>query len=242
MNLYYILNAQSHQEGPYTVDQIRVIGIHPQTLVWCQGMPQWIAAYQVPELAPLVIHPPGAGQYAGGPAGAPPPYGHDPYSQAYEDHFDINQMPIHDQQRFTQHGLDQNFNVALAILLHFLTLGIFSIIYLGVIHGKLPKVRHNDFNAGKAIGFLFIPYFNFYWIFVFWRRLAMRVNFQYKLRGMQAPVPLGLITTMCILLVIPYLGIIAFFFVGPFAIAKILGACNELADRRAMEGLPTPRN
>ena len=73
-------------------------------------------------------------------------------------------------------------------MLSIITLGIFGLVYMGLKHGQLPKVKSNDPGAGKAIGFWFIPFFHYYWIFVFWLRLVDRINFQYRLRGAPAPV------------------------------------------------------
>ncbi|HMD54201.1 MAG TPA: DUF4234 domain-containing protein, partial [Phycisphaerae bacterium] len=65
--------------------------------------------------------------------------------------------------------------VALVILLHYMTCGIFPLIWLNLMHGKLPRIRPDDPSAGKAIGFCFIPFFNLYWIFFTYRRLCLRI-------------------------------------------------------------------
>ena len=70
------------------------------------------------------------------------------------------------------------FPVAASVLLHFITLGLFSFFHLNLLHGKLPKVRPDDPSAGKAIGFMFIPFFNFYWVFFSYNRLCLRVDEQ----------------------------------------------------------------
>src|SRR5438874_12371470 len=67
-----------------------------------------------------------------------------------------------------------SFPVVAVILLHYVTCGIFPLIWLNLMHGKLPRVRADDPSAGKAIGFCFIPFFNLYWIFFTYRRLCLR--------------------------------------------------------------------
>ena len=48
MNYYIILNGQ--QLGPYTIDQLRTIGITASTPIWAQGSPNWRVASEIPEL------------------------------------------------------------------------------------------------------------------------------------------------------------------------------------------------
>ena len=70
------------------------------------------------------------------------------------------------------------FSIILLLVLHFLTLGIFTFIWFCLLHGKLPKIRRNDPTTLKAILFHFIPIFNIYWIFFLWYRLCARVEEQ----------------------------------------------------------------
>ena len=48
MNYFIIVNDQ--QQGPFTIDELKLRGIAPDTLVWAEGMPQWMPASQVDEL------------------------------------------------------------------------------------------------------------------------------------------------------------------------------------------------
>ncbi len=156
---------------------------------------------------------------------------------AYDPAFEVNKLPEEQKKKFMQHRFSTEFPTFLVILLHFLTFGIFTIIYFGFKHSQLPKVKQNDFGAGKAIGFSFIPFFNLYWMFRFWLRLVDAVNFQYKLRGKEAPVSRGTAMAAIILLVlsvIPYLGFFPWF-VGfaillPIVLAQIQIASNKLAN------------
>lgn len=68
MSEYYILNG-SEQQGPYTIDQLRG-RVTPQTLVWREGLPDWIRAGDLPELSGLLapegtVPPPTQGQTVG---------------------------------------------------------------------------------------------------------------------------------------------------------------------------------
>jgi hypothetical protein len=146
----------------------------------------------------------------------------------YNPYFDLRKIPLDQREEFKNHTLDTTFPVAVVILLHFVTLGIFTFIHFGLLHSRLPIIKSDDFSGGKAIGFLFIPFFNIYWIFVFWGRLTDRINFQYKLRNQPAPISKGLVITSVAIAIIPYLGILSFIFLLPIVVGTIRSACNRL--------------
>lgn len=97
---------------------------------------------------------------------------------------------------------------ALAILLNFVTCGLFSIIWLGLMHGKMPQNRPDDPSAGKAIGFMFIPFFSLYWIFFSTLRLCDRVDEQRRQAGLAPAGVRGMAMATCILMVIPYINLL----------------------------------
>ncbi len=51
MKYYIIQNGQ--QMGPYTVEQLKLYHVTPETDVWTEGMANWVKAKTVPELSPL---------------------------------------------------------------------------------------------------------------------------------------------------------------------------------------------
>jgi hypothetical protein len=93
---------------------------------------------------------------------------------------------------FSQHSFNTTFAVAAAIVLSIVTANIFFVVNYSLKHGKLPKIATNDPGAGSALGFLFVPFLNLYWIFFMWTRLVDRINYQYVLRGQAAPLGKGL--------------------------------------------------
>ncbi len=255
---YHYVNEQNKKAGPVSVDELKSHGIKADTLVWCQGMGDWKPANQVEELKELFPTVPGsppplprdqADPFAAGNAGFGPgggyqnsgyqqggyaggyPGGQQNYYNIYEPSFDIRNLSPSDIQRFSQHEIRSSFSVGLGIFLHYITFGIFTLIRLGLEFDKLPKIQHDDLGAGKAIGFMFIPFFNLYWNFVFWGQLSKRINFQFKLRGMSPPISNGMPTTYAIIRIIPYVNFLAYLIFMPILFSQIQGACNTLANQ-----------
>ncbi|MBT4540374.1 hypothetical protein HOC35_02580 [Candidatus Woesearchaeota archaeon] len=107
-----------------------------------------------------------------------------------------------DIKSFKKNSFTSKFPIIACVILHFLTFGIFTIIYFGLKHDKLPKIEKDDPGALNAILLFLIPVFNIYWAFVFWLRLADRINFQYKLRNEKEAVSKNVIIFTLILLII----------------------------------------
>ena len=120
------------------------------------------------------------------------------------------------------HGL-QHFPVWLAVLLHVLTFGVFSVIYYANQGGRLPQVDAGDPSAHKGVGFFFIPYFNVYWLFAFPTRLADRLNLQLRLRGERPAISQALMVACAIssaIILVPFFWI--------FAVVQVQQAINRI--------------
>lgn len=92
MDYFVIINGA--QAGPFPKNQLMTVGLQPDSFVWRQGLPDWVRAESLPELADIFMNDsafggyarpeepvnPYAGQY---PYGQRPPYGgqQPPYSQ-----------------------------------------------------------------------------------------------------------------------------------------------------------------
>jgi hypothetical protein len=126
------------------------------------------------------------------------------------------------------------FPVAVAVLLHFMTFGLFTLFWLNAMHGKMCRVRTDDPSAGKAVGFCFIPFFNLYWIFFTYRRLCLRVDEQRDLYGLPPGNLRGLATTACIFQIIPYISLlIGYTIVTPVFIGMMQSSVNQLVHTSA---------
>ena len=149
----------------------------------------------------------------------------------YDDHFNFNSLSDEERNRFMQISC-KHFPVGVGIILHYLTFGIFTFINLGFKHDYFPKLNKDDFGAGKAIGFLFIPFYNFYWIFKFYIELGKKINFQFKIRGFNPPVTIGFLRFSLIILFIPFVNILCFTILVPIVYSIIQSNVNKLHDMK----------
>ena len=154
----------------------------------------------------------------------------------YEEAVDLDQVLTPDERKaYGQHTLNR-FPTWLVVVLHFLTLGIFTFIYQGLKLSKLPLVRNNDFGAGKGIGYNFIPFYNYYWNFRFVNAINDRLNFQLRLRGDRKRSPTGLGIACNVLWVIPLYGfVVTWIVLMPIMSAYMQSATNRLLDLREHE-------
>jgi predicted Zn finger-like uncharacterized protein len=92
------------------------------------------------------------------------------------------------------------FPVASLVLLHYVSAGLFSMIYLNLLHERMPRLRRGDPSATVAIGLCFVPVFNLYWFFFTYHRLCLRINEQRRLNGLPPNAPQRLSVPVCALL------------------------------------------
>lgn len=92
---------------------------------------------------------------------------------------------------------------------------IFGIVMLMILVYKLWSALQDGparTTPGKAVGFLFIPLFNFYWVFQAYYGWAVDYQKYLEEKGVQGPaVSKGIVMTACILgicSIIPYLGVL----------------------------------
>jgi hypothetical protein len=215
--MFKIIGADGKEYGPVSVDLLKTWvaegRINPQTSAQQEGNPEWKPLCSFPEWQ--TMSPPALQTAA---------------PRAIVD------------SSASRHQLSP-FSVPLLILLHFLTCGLFSFIWLNLMHGKLPKVRSDDPSAGKAIGFCFIPFFNLYWIFFTYRRLCLRIDEQRRLYGLAPSNLTGMATTACIFEVIPYINLligatIMFPIFAGMAQSSVNQLVNQSANSEPQEALP----
>ena len=127
--MYYIMyNGQ--QMGPMPADQLRNYGLNPQSMVWAEGMPNWVPASAVPELAPML--------------GAQPqtPYGQNLRQPGYG-----ATMPLGNRGMQMTAQVDNHLTLAIIS-----TVVSFLFSCIGVIFGIIAIVKANKVNTYLAAG------------------------------------------------------------------------------------------
>lgn len=174
---FYVINNQRY--GPSDEASMQQLvqnhTINAGTQVWQEGMPGWAVLQDtslraiVPlSAAPLAVQPPPA--------------------------------PIAIAGNYTAESFSTMFMwfwilLAASVPLSFLVIGIFTAIAAVVLlyiliyrYWDLIRDGHPQTSPGQAIGFMFIPFFNFYWNFVAIRGLAQDMNRYCRERAIQAPI------------------------------------------------------
>jgi hypothetical protein len=172
--------------------------------------------------------------YRAGPSfGQPgPSYGADPYGP----YFDSASLSPETAAAWRQHRFQATFSVLLLILVHFLTFGLASPFLVARKYAFLPVVKRDDFSTAKAAGFLFIPFFGLYWVFVVVGRIVDRLRLQARLWSLPGAPSKGLSMALAICWVasaIPYIGLLFWlplqFALWPIYLMQIQQLCNRLA-------------
>ncbi|MCX7009650.1 MAG: DUF4339 domain-containing protein [Kiritimatiellaeota bacterium] len=210
---YYVQNNQ--RQGPVDNTAVATLiqsgAITRQTLVWKEGMANWVAADQT-ELhehlrsAPPTVQPPMV----------PAPYG--------------VAVATYTTESMRMLWLWYAWLTGLGLPLILLCIGIPMLIAATVLQFILlyrfwaviqdGRVRSTP---GKAVGFCFIPFFNLYWIFEAVPGLTTDMNTYLRERNIAVqPLSSGLAISWCVLTIltaIPYLGLL---FIIPITIIEIL--------------------
>jgi hypothetical protein len=148
----------------------------------------------------------------------------------YEDHFNIKSLDSDEVTRFKKNNFYDTSSPGLGIFLNIITLGLFCFFSTASKHGKFNKLRQDDITGGAAVGFLFVPFYNLYWLFKMQLLLVKRINFQFKLRNQPPPLSASLATIACIGSCIPFIQYISFLIIFPIYYYQVQTACNRLAE------------
>ncbi len=210
---YSVMAADGQAYGPVDeagmVQWVREGRVNAATNIRCEPGGQVVPAGSLPFLAASLG------------SAAAPPLPQAPVAAGYP------QVVAPGSPQARMHTLDQ-FSAGVAVLLQYVTFGIFPLIWLGLMHDKMPKLRHDDPSAGKAIGFMFIPFFNIYWMFFHHLRLCDRINEQRTFHGLAPTAPRGLALGAGICTLIPYVNIVAGLILWPIYIGLLQARVNEL--------------
>lgn len=78
--MQYFIIINDVQQGPFSLEELRARHITSDTLVWAEGMAQWMPAWQVDELKPLIYGQPANSQTPP----PPPPVQNQTHEEPYE--------------------------------------------------------------------------------------------------------------------------------------------------------------
>lgn len=79
MDYFVIINGV--QAGPFPKNQLMTVGLQPDSFVWRQGLPDWVRAESLPELADIFMNDSAFGGYARPEETVNPYAGQYPYGQ-----------------------------------------------------------------------------------------------------------------------------------------------------------------
>jgi ribosomal protein L40E len=74
-----------------------------------------------------------------------------------------------------------------AVIFTIITLGIYQVFWLYRVFKELHDRGSTETTPGKAVGFLFIPFFNFVWLFIVWKRLGDSIAHEYTNAAIPVP-------------------------------------------------------
>ena len=182
--------------------------------------PPPVPSVQPPTPGPDPSHQPGSS------------YGGDPYGPF----LDLASLPPETVATWRQHRFQATFSVLVLILIHLLTFGLASPFLIARKYAFLPAVRRDDFSTARAAGFLFIPFFGMYWVFVLCRRIVDRLTLQSRLWSLPGAPSKGMATALAIgwvLGAIPYVNLLFWFplqlVLWPIYLVQVQRFCNRLA-------------
>lgn len=202
-NKMWYYQRDNRQNGPIELVEVKRLitegQINHETMVWQEGMTDWKPAGQTELLGslPEVASPPAA----------PPP-------------IEEKSQQLNDIERLNNWFLIFWICLAAGIPLSFVVIGlagiIASVVFYCLILHKCWSLIPTDLaktTPSKAVGFLFIPFFNLYWNFVAYYGLAQAINIETRRKKISdKKVNEGLCIAYCILIcctIIPYVGVLA---------------------------------
>lgn len=203
MSDQWFVHSNGEQMGPYTgaqlVEYAQQGSIVAETMVWAEGMPEWVPASQIPGLMPAAPAPapvattstawapPGSRLAAGGvkPATA---IATSPYAPVAAVGGEYPYFPVKSASfglwagafvgsfvlfivflAVLLTGGEENAGMAMIVYLGALLAGLLSGIFFCInVHRAWACLQPGGAKTtpGKAVGFMFIPFFNLYWVFV----------------------------------------------------------------------------
>lgn len=124
-----------------------------------------------------------------------------------------------------------------AVIFTIITLGIYQIFWLHRVVKELHARGSTQTTPGKAVGFLFIPFFNFVWIFIVWKEIGDAVAREYTNARLPVPAtglvwlaPIGTLIGVFLNLAAPPAGSVIILILLPISLANVQSWLNQLSN------------
>jgi hypothetical protein len=178
---YWYYYESEQQKGPIADEEFTILfgtgSLPANTLVWSEGLTEWVEARMIENLVPAAFIPPPA------PASQPEPKSSQVIEKAPELLKHIKPYPtlilfaISTCLGIVPFAIraDGHAEAADSACLRLLPLDIAAVVFIAILHYRCWKAVPPQCRAttpGKAVGFLFIPVFDFFWAFISWPKLA----------------------------------------------------------------------
>jgi hypothetical protein len=168
----YHVTSNGQQFGPFLESEVQSMlangAITKTDLCWAEGMAEWKPIHEI--FARPTNFPP------------PPPPPHQVHTSKASASLTINWIPALALYCVTSAASilislveQENEEAAEGLALLALPLMILDITFFSILHYQCWRALPERFRAitpGKAVGYLFIPFYNFYWAFISWPKLA----------------------------------------------------------------------
>lgn len=212
-NCHYMVARGGQQKGPYRSGEITKMvaagKLSGNDLCWTEGMPNW---------CPLSEVIPYCAASASSFPGQMPSFAGRTYSMGILTlvFWSITNLLFLAYAQSASANKDLYFpsDTKVALFFGFFLALIFATIFISILHHRCWKQLPSQSQwttPGKAVGYMFIPFYNLYWAFTSWRKLAEGINRELERRGQPKEthiegLALGLAITFasCSILTIPF--------------------------------------
>ncbi len=116
------------------------------------------------------------------------------------------------------------------------SLNTYSVVWFYRVFRELHRRKATDLSPGKAVGYMFIPLFNFVWVFIAWKKLGDAITKAYSQARLAPPAtgvvwlpPISLFVVIGLTLAVPLAGFAAAVVLLSIALCTIQGQMNRLA-------------
>lgn len=253
---YYYLLVDGRRVGPLTKTQLIGAGLDYFSLVWYPGAKGWKPARNVDGLQDVFhyVPPPAPGPLSWANVDyLPRPH---TFHNLYWWFFwlcmgvffflilMLTFLILWDNVRLVEFRGHRNPTFEILLILSGMTALMFAVasvaVYVTLLYQMWKVVQDGvtPLSPGAAVGLLFIPFFNLFWIFIALRGLAYECNMVIQRHGYQArPAPVGLALANCICLLIPWVNAFVLFPMALITMGMLRNTAADIAQARIAEDM-----